>query len=142
MLHEPEYHILYNMYLELSMSTALNYYAAEFNRLWSKIINLYTYTRYHSRFVDCLAHPNLNATLASDQKMTLKFSSYLLPKFSRVSFTIVLISGISTMVNGTLLNFGKRYEDDLRVIFDRWQKLHLGLDALSNQKILKGIYYI
>jgi hypothetical protein len=46
------------------------------------------------------------------------------------------------MVNGTLLNFGKRYEDDLRVIFDQWQKLHLGLDALSNQKILKGIYYL
>ena len=38
MLHEPEYHILYNMYLELSMSTALNYYGAEFNRLWSKLI--------------------------------------------------------------------------------------------------------
>ena len=53
-------------------------------------------------------------------------------------FTIVLLSVISTMVNGTLLNFGKRYEDDLRVIFDRWQKLHLGLDALlSNQKNLK-----
>ena len=46
------------------------------------------------------------------------------------------------MVNGTLLNFGKRYEDDLRVIFDQWQKLHLGLDELSNQKILKGIYYL
>ena len=60
--------------------------------------------------------------------MTLKLSSYLLPKFSRVPFTIVLISGISTMVNGTLLNFGKRYEDDLRVIFDQWQKF--GLDAL------------
>ena len=45
------------------------------------------------------------------------------------------------MVNGTLLNFGKRYEDDLRVIFDQWPKLHLGLDALSNQKILKGIEY-
>ena len=44
------------------------------------------------------------------------------------------------MVNGTLLNFGERYED-LRVIFDQWPKLHLGLDALSNQKILKGIYY-
>ena len=44
------------------------------------------------------------------------------------------------MVNGTLLNFGKRYEDDLPVIFDQWPKLHLGLDALSNQKILKGIY--
>ena len=51
--------------------------------------------------------------------MNLKLASYLLPKFSRVPFTIVLISGISTMVNGTLLNFGKRYEDDLRVIFDQ-----------------------
>jgi hypothetical protein len=71
--------------------------------------------------------------------MTLELSSYLLPKFSRVPFTIVLISGISTMVNDTLLNFDKRYEDDLRVVFDQWQKLHLGLDALNNQKILKGI---
>ena len=41
------------------------------------------------------------------------------------------------MVNGTLLNFGKRYDDNLRVIFDQRLKLHLGLDALSNQKILK-----
>ena len=71
--------------------------------------------------------------------MTLKLSSYILPKFSSVPFTIVLISGISTMVNGTLLNFGKRYEDELRVIFDQWPKLHLGLDALSNKKILKGV---
>ena len=71
--------------------------------------------------------------------MTIKLSLYLLSKFSRVPFTIVLISRISTMVNGTLLNFGKRYEDDIRVIFHQWQKLHLGLDALSNQKILKGI---
>ena len=39
-------------------------------------------------------------------------------KFSNIQ--IVLISGISTMVNGTLLNFGKRYEVDLRVIFDQW----------------------
>jgi hypothetical protein len=45
------------------------------------------------------------------------------------------------MVNGTLLNFDKRYEDDLRVIFNQWPKLHLGLDALSNQIFLKGIYY-
>ena len=67
--------------------------------------------------------------------MTLKSSLYLLPKFSRVPLTIVLIRGISTMVNGTLLNFGKRYED----IFS---KLLLGLDALSNKKILKGVYYI
>ena len=74
--------------------------------------------------------------------MTLKLSSYLLPKFSRVPFTIVLIPLISTMVNGTLLNFGKRYEDDLRVIFDQWPKLQSGLDALSNQKILNGVYFI
>ena len=65
--------------------------------------------------------------------MTLESSLYILPKFSRVPFTIVLISRISTVVNGTLLNFRKRYEDDLRVIFDKWPKLHLGLDALSNQ---------
>ena len=49
---------------------------------------------------------------------------------------------ISAMVNGTLLNFGKRYEDNVRVIFDQWPKLHLGLDVLSNKKILKGVYYI
>ena len=46
------------------------------------------------------------------------------------------------MVNGTLLNFGKRWEDNLRVISAQWPKLHLGLDALSKQKILKGIYCI
>ena len=68
--------------------------------------------------------------------MTLNLSSYLLPKFSRVLFTIVLISGISAI--STLLNFGKRYEDDSRVNFDQWQKLHLGLDA-KHQKILKDI---
>ena len=72
--------------------------------------------------------------------MTLKLSLYLLPKFSRVPFTIILIIRISTMGNGTLLNFGKRYEDDLR-IFDQWPESYLGLDALSNQNILKGIYY-
>ena len=42
------------------------------------------------------------------------------------------------MVNGTLINFSKSYEDEWRGIFDQWQKLRLGLDALSNQKILKG----
>ena len=62
-------------------------------------------------------------------------SLYLLPKFSRVPFTIVLVSGISTMVNGTLLNFGKRYEVDLRAFLISGK----GLDMLSNQKILKGI---
>ena len=47
--------------------------------------------------------------------------------------------GISTVVNVTLLNFGKRYEDNLRVIFDQWPKLHIGLDTLSNQNFLKDI---
>ena len=41
------------------------------------------------------------------------------------------------MLNGNLLNFGKRYKDDLWVIFDQWTKLHLGLDAPCNQKSLK-----
>ena len=96
--------------------------------------------RYLLRFFDCLAHPNLSMFFATDQKMTLKSSSYLLPKFSRVTLTIVLlILLISTIVNVTLLNFGRRYEDKLRVIFDQWPNLHLGLDALSNQKILNGI---
>ena len=72
--------------------------------------------------------------------MTVKSSSYLLPKFSRVPLTIVPILLISTIVNGTLLNFGKSYEDNLWVIFHQWHKLHLDLDALSNQKkILNGI---
>jgi hypothetical protein len=30
-------------------------------------------------------------------------------------------------------------DEDVRVIFDQWQKFYLSLDALSNQKILKGI---
>ena len=45
------------------------------------------------------------------------------------------------MVYGILLNFGTR-QVNLIVIFDQWLKMHLGLDALGNQKILKGIYYL
>ena len=44
----------------------------------------------------------------------------------------VILSGL------TLHQFQKKLL--LRVIFDQWLNLHLGLDALSNQKILKGIY--
>ena len=69
-----------------------------------------------------------------------KLSLYLLPKFSRVpAIYHSADSLINTIVNGTLLNFGKRYKDGLRVIFDKWPKLHLGLDAQSNQKILNGV---
>ena len=58
--------------------------------------------------------------------MTLKSSLYLLLKFSTVPFTIVLISSVSTVVNGTVLNFAKRYKNDLSVNVDQWPKLHLG----------------
>ena len=81
-------------------------------------------------FCDLLGTPDAPVSKIAPVKL----SSYLLPKF-----TIVLIPLISTIVNGTLLNFGKRYEDDIRVIFDQWPKLHLGLDGLSNQKILNFV---
>ena len=71
--------------------------------------------------------------------MTLKSSLYLLPKFSTVPLTIVLISEISTMINGTLLNFDKRYEENLRVIFDQRPKLSLGMDVQPEIPILKVI---
>ena len=32
-------------------------------------------------------------------------------------------------------------DTNLRVIFDQWPNLHLGLDALSTKKILKGVYF-
>jgi hypothetical protein len=68
---------------------------------------IYIVSRHHSRFFDCLVHPNLCATLPTDQKWPL--SHLRISYQSLVPLTIVLISGISTMVNGTLLNFGKRY---------------------------------
>ena len=67
--------------------------------------------------------------------MSLKLPSYLLPKFCRVPFTIVLILLISFMVNGTLLNFGKRYVDDLRVIFDQWPKMQLAGCAKQSKNL-------
>ena len=41
------------------------------------------------------------------------------------------------LVPWLIVLFGKRYEDDLKLIFDLWPNLHLGLDALSNQKNLE-----
>jgi hypothetical protein len=69
--------------------------------------------------------------------MTIKSSSYLLLKFSRVPLTIVLIPLFSTIVNSTLLNFGKRYEYDLRVTFDQCQELHLGFGCAKQSKNLE-----
>jgi hypothetical protein len=72
--------------------------------------------------------------------MTLKSSLYLLPKFSKVPLTIVLIPLISTIVNGTLLNFGKRYEDNLTpntpLIYTLFTYLKLNMDDFS---ILTGL---
>ena len=103
------------------------------------IVMQYISSRYLSRFFDCLAHPNLSAALVLLTPNTpLIHNSFT--KTHKGDFGSAAKMGISTMVNDTLLNFGKRYKDNLRVIFDQWPKLHLGLDALSNQKILKGIY--
>ena len=38
-----------------------------------------------------------------------------------------------------LWSFVKRYEFDLRIIFDQWPKLHLGLDVRPEIPILKGL---
>ena len=58
--------------------------------------------------------------------MTLKFCLYLLTNFSTVPFTVALITLIVTIVNGVVLNSGKRCKHDLRVIFDQWPRLYLG----------------
>ena len=39
-------------------------------------------------------------------------------------------------------SFGKKYENDLRIIFDQWPQLSLGLDVLPEIPILKVIWYI
>ena len=69
----------------------------------------------------------------------LKKSLLFFGVWENLIFCFLYLLTFSTMVNGTVLNFGKRYEDDLWVSFDQWSELHLGLDALSNQKFLKGI---
>ena len=43
------------------------------------------------------------------------------------------------VIHGCSLNLSKRYKDELRVIFNQSPKLHIGLDALSHQKILNGL---
>ena len=41
------------------------------------------------------------------------------------------------MVNGTQLNFGKRYEYDLRVIFDQWPKVAIRFGCAKQSKNLE-----
>ena len=40
------------------------------------------------------------------------------------------------------MNFGKRYENALMVIFDQWPKLYLGFDVEPEIRILKVIYFV
>ena len=69
-------------------------------------------------FTYCLCSPNRRrpvpnvAYRPTVYRNRVKSSSYLSSKFSRVPLTIVRTSEISTMVNCTLLNFGKRYKDN------------------------------
>ena len=40
---------------------------------------------------------------------------------------------------GWILSFGKRYENDVKVIFDQWPKMNLGFDVEPEIRILKVI---
>ena len=74
--------------------------------------------------------------------MTLKPSSYLLPKFSRVPLTVLLISKISTKVNGTLLNFIKRYKFNVAyrpTVYKTGVHLNLGYTILIKQLKIKEV---
>ena len=48
----------------------------------------------------------------------------------------ILLGQIESKLDYRLKTF-----QDFRVIFDQWPKLHLSLAALSNQKILKSVYW-
>ena len=61
---------------------------------------------------------------------------------------IALIEGISVMIKGILLNFGKRYEDDFRVIFDQWPKFTFSFrcakpqtDVTTNRSITTAVTF-
>ena len=43
------------------------------------------------------------------------------------------------VLNGLGGGAGEDGSEDLRFIFDQWPNSKIGLDALSNQRILKGI---
>ena len=80
----------------LTLSTSLSTFLAAaiffmFFKNWNKYKWEGTKNRYFSRFFDCLAHPNLIATLATHQKWPSRYLRTSLSKFSRVPFTIVMI---------------------------------------------------
>ena len=61
-----------------------------FHRLWY----VYMQIRYLSKNFDCLTHPNLSATLATDQKLLLSHLRISYQSLA-VSLTIVVIRGIT-----------------------------------------------
>ena len=75
--------------------------------------------------------------MSTDQKWPLSHLriSYL-PEFSRVPLTIVLMSEISTMVNGTLLNFGKRYKDSPVSVVPGVVLIHLIKQIIKQQLVV------
>ena len=68
---------------------------------------------------------------------------YVLKQIQRIKVpTYYILPLISTIVNGTLLNFVKRYENALMVIFDQWPKLYFGFDPEPEIRILKVKYLL
>ena len=65
----------------------------------------------HQDFLNYLAHSNQSATLATDQKRPF---SHLRISYQSLQSTIdhSTNKGITTMVNGTMLNLSKRYKDN------------------------------
>ena len=56
-------------FVPLNERNKLNYLIAKVNHIFFVYtLFMFIYSRHHSRFFDCLAHPNLSATLATDQK--------------------------------------------------------------------------
>ena len=47
--------------------------------------------------------------------------------------------GLIKLFESLYLGFGKRYENELMVIFDRWSKLYIGFDVQREIQIFKGI---
>ena len=88
------YLLPYFLLLKLKLSAFL------FCKNWKQLVFLLlrsqstwgTFIRYLLRFFDCLAHPNLSVTLATDQKLSLSCLpiSYI-PKFSRVLATALYV---------------------------------------------------
>ena len=81
--------------------------------------------------------------------------SHYYTRFIRILKTFnltVLLKHQCRFINFSYINYHLRFFDcfthpnlsatfDLRVIFDQWPKLRIGLDAQRNEKILKGVYY-